>query len=277
MGTNAFDLGTQGSQYLEERLCQDWWKKLFNHNYLLTDGDVVENPANTDRDIDILLEMTGLLPDQKVLDLCCGQGRHCQELYRRGYKNITGLDYSCYLLDVARGRAKESGMDIVFVESDARFPPLPSETFDAVICMGNSFGYFPAVNEDFCVIRAVHSLLKPGGIFFLDLSDGERVRQTFQRHSREWINARTWVSRERGLDRDGRRLITREIITSLDQGTQADQVYAETLYSGEEISRMLTQGGFEVAGCSLDRCVESTRNEDLGMLEHRMIVKAFKV
>ena len=35
--------------------------------------------AGTGAEVDAIVELTGLLPRQRVLDLCCGPGRHCIE------------------------------------------------------------------------------------------------------------------------------------------------------------------------------------------------------
>ena len=61
---------------LERHLPTDWWRTLFNSLYLETDGDVVENDRNTEQEIDALVRATGLEPNDRILDLCCGQGRH---------------------------------------------------------------------------------------------------------------------------------------------------------------------------------------------------------
>ena len=44
---------------LERHLPQDWWKSLFNSLYLKTDGDVVENDTNTEKEVDFLIEKMG--------------------------------------------------------------------------------------------------------------------------------------------------------------------------------------------------------------------------
>ncbi|MCK9994553.1 MAG: hypothetical protein Dbin4_03073, partial [Alphaproteobacteria bacterium] len=62
---------------LERHLPSEWWRTLFTAVYLATDGDVVENDANTRQEVDFLLANAGLEPNDKILDLCCGQGRHC--------------------------------------------------------------------------------------------------------------------------------------------------------------------------------------------------------
>ena len=39
--------------------------------------------------------------NDRILDLCCGQGRHSLELARRGFPHVTGLDRSRYLIRLA--------------------------------------------------------------------------------------------------------------------------------------------------------------------------------
>ncbi|MEK7794155.1 MAG: class I SAM-dependent methyltransferase, partial [Candidatus Hydrogenedentota bacterium] len=90
---------------LERHLPADWWRTLFNSLYLKTDGDVVENDTNTARDIDFLVKSAALEKHDRILDVCCGQGRHVLELARRGFANVHGLDRSRYLVRLARRRA----------------------------------------------------------------------------------------------------------------------------------------------------------------------------
>src|SRR4051812_11715239 len=95
---------------LERELPADWWRTIFNATYLRTDGDVVENAENTAREVDLLIGAAGLAPDRRVLDLCCGQGRHCIELARRGFGNVSGLDRSRYLVGLARKRSQSADL-----------------------------------------------------------------------------------------------------------------------------------------------------------------------
>src|SRR5262245_5493587 len=73
---------------LEAHLPAEWWRKLFNALYVKTDGDVVENVENTRRDVDFIVSAAAVQSHSQILDLCCGQGRHCIELARRGFKNV---------------------------------------------------------------------------------------------------------------------------------------------------------------------------------------------
>src|SRR5690242_21741718 len=106
---------------LERHLPSEWWRTLFNSLYLETDGDVVENDRNTVQEIDLLIRSAGLEPNDRILDLCCGQGRHVLELARRGFKYVTGIDRSRYLIRLARKRARQSNLTgVSFHEGDAR-------------------------------------------------------------------------------------------------------------------------------------------------------------
>ncbi len=77
---------------LERHLPEEWWRTLFNAVYLCTDGDVVENYDNTKKEVDIIISSLDLKENEKILDLCCGQGRHSIELAMRGFNYLTGID-----------------------------------------------------------------------------------------------------------------------------------------------------------------------------------------
>src|SRR5260370_5939737 len=91
---------------LERHLPTEWWRTLFNSLYLETDGDVVENDRNTEQEIDLLVKSVGLEPNDRILDLCCGQGRHVLELARRGFNNATPLDRPRHLVRLGGKRAR---------------------------------------------------------------------------------------------------------------------------------------------------------------------------
>ena len=157
---------------LEAHLPAEWWRKLFNALYVKTDGDVVENNENTRREVDFIVAAAAIQTHSQILDLCCGQGRHCIELARRGFKNVTGVDRSRYLVRLAKKRAQGEGLPVVFKEGDARNPRLPEASFDCITIMGNSFGYFSNKQDDEKVLTTVGKLLRPSGQLVLDITDG---------------------------------------------------------------------------------------------------------
>ena len=257
---------------LERHLPSDWWRTLFNSIYLKTDGDVVENNKNTAQEIDMLVKHAGLQLNDRILDLCCGQGRHSLELARRGFKNVTGVDRSRYLIRLAKKRARKEGVPVNFHEGDARKFRLPENSFHCVSLMGNSFGYFDREEDDVQVLEAVKRVLVPSGLIVMDLADGEWIKAHFDKRSWEWIDEDHFVCRERSLSADGRRLISREVVVHAEKGVIADQFYAERLYTREQIKDLLESTGFGSVRFFESVATDSTRDQDLGMMAHRMFL-----
>ncbi len=258
------------------RLRPDWWRSFFNSLYLKTDGDVVQDDGITREEVTRICDVLHLQPWEEILDLCCGQGRHSLELARRGYQNISGLDRSRYLIKKAKTLALEESLSVNFREGDARKLPYPPDNFDVVLIMGNSFGYFESPTEDLTVLKEVLRVLKPDGRILIDLADGEYIKNHYDPHSWEWIDDKMFVCRERQLNSQEDRMICREIVTHVGKGVIADQVYAERLYSKNDILELLKRIGFaEVTIHENQIKAGSIRNQDLGMMAQRILVTGF--
>ena len=257
---------------LERHLPSDWWRTLFNSLYLETDGDVIENDRNTAQEVDLLIRSAGIERDRRILDLCCGQGRHSLELARRGFARVTGLDRSRYLIRLARKRARQRNLPVSFHEGDARRFRLGDGEFDCVCVLGNSFGYFERPEDDLAVLEAVKRALASGGALVMDLMDGDWMRRHFDPRSWEWVDQNHFVCRERDLAGDGDRLISREVVVHAERGVIADQFYAERLYSKERLEILLTGAGFSNVCFHPLLAPDSPRNQDLGMVAHRLFL-----
>ena len=259
---------------LEKHLPSEWWKTLFNSIYLKTDGDVVENNANTVSDIDLFESSVSLNKDASILDLCCGQARHTLELASRGYKNLAGLDRSNYLIRLARKRAKTKGYNINLMEGDARKIRVKESSLDCVMVMGNSFGYFEKQEDDKAVLNSIKRALKSHGILVLDIVNGDWMKTNFEARSWEWIDQSHFVCRERSLASDGRRIISREVVTNAEIGVITDQFYAERVYNVAEITELLEELGFTEVEHKGNILSDSDRNQDLGMMANRLFITA---
>ena len=164
-------------------------------------------------------------------------------------------------------------MSVQFKEGDARKLPYPTDSFDVVLILGNSFGYFESIQDDLKVLTEVFRVLKPGGKIFIDVADGEYLRENFQPHSWEWIGKKQFVLRERSLSKDRQRLISREIITHIENGVMADQFYAERLYSVTELISLLEKSGFSRLTTHGEHVPSSKRTQDQRMKEKRIILR----
>ncbi len=268
------DTRVAGKRSLAEMLDGDWWAKIFDRIYLVTDADIALNEELTRREVDLIADVLGLERDDVVLDLCCGNGRHSLELARRGYRNVVGLDYSTELLQVARERAEAEGLRVRFKHGDARNLPFPSNTFDAVIMMGNSFGYFADPLDDLRVLREVHRVLRPYGKFLLDVADGDFLRRNFERYSVERLHDGLMVVRERELDGHGNRLVSRELVIGRDQRVIADRIYAVRLYDYPTLRSLLQKAGF-TGNLLKSRLSYEPLDRDPGMMRHRLLILSY--
>jgi D-alanine-D-alanine ligase len=259
---------------LEQHLPEEWWRKLFNALYVKTDGDVVENHENTRRDVDFILSAAGVQPHSSILDLCCGQGRHCIELARRGFKNVMGVDRSRYLIRLAKKRAQNENLQVLFKEGDARAPRIAENSVDCVAIMGNSFGYFSNKQDDEKVLTTVGKILRPTGQLVLDITDGAYMGEHYEKRSWEWIDEHHFVNRERSISSDRERLISREVIVNDETGVIADQFYAERLYTRESITKLLEKCGFRNIRHHGTADSHSDRDQDLGMMARRLLLSA---
>lgn len=106
----------------------------------------------------------------RILDVGCGTGRHAIELAKRGY-SVTGVDLSENMLNRAREKAIDTGVQIDFEKADARNLPFEDE-FDLVIMLCE--GAFPLMETDqmnFQILEsAAHALKKDGKLIFTTLN-----------------------------------------------------------------------------------------------------------
>jgi SAM-dependent methyltransferase len=145
-----------------------WWDAYFGELYLRMFA-VILTPDRTAQEMAGVMTMLDLRPGARILDLCCGQGRHSVPLARAGYR-VTGLDRSPYLLRKAQERAGTNSLDLHWVVGDMRRLPWRG-CFDACLNLFTSFGYFEDDSENLEVLKQICQTLKPGGQLLLDVSN----------------------------------------------------------------------------------------------------------
>jgi SAM-dependent methyltransferase len=149
-----------------------WYVEFFGEDYLRLYKPVL-TPERTALEVALVVERLGLPPGSKILDLCCGHGRHAVPLADLGY-HVTGLDLSRVFLDRARAAAQQAGVSVRWVHSDMRDIPFENE-FDAVINLFSAFAYLENQAEDQKVLAQVHKALKPDGRFLIEIIHRESL------------------------------------------------------------------------------------------------------
>jgi SAM-dependent methyltransferase len=98
------------------------------------------------------------------LDLMCGTGRVTIPMAQQGY-DLTGLDNSPFMLDIAREKARKAGVDIDWAESDARDISL-GRKFNLIYIAFNSFLEFTDDRDmDKCLTNIRNALTDKGRLF----------------------------------------------------------------------------------------------------------------
>jgi D-alanine-D-alanine ligase len=251
----------------------EWWKELFDEVYLATDARTVCDEEVTRREIDLIMELIPLSPEQEILDLCGGHGRHSMELFHRGFRKCTVFDYSQFLIDRGRVEAEREGREITFLQGDARKTGLPPERFDRVLVLGNSLGYHSSPEGDRDLLAEAMRLLRSGGRLLLDTVNGETLRGRFHPVAWHEIGDDLVVCRNRTLDGDV--VLTREVVVSKKSGLIKDSRYSLRLYEPDSMRDLLSGVGF--SGIDVTRDFSPFREKgDLGFMNFRMIVTATK-
>lgn len=155
----------------------EWWQNFFDDDWKRFSFDA-HTPKLTSRQVDFIIHALDLKPGEKVLDLCCGTGRHALELASRGFKHVIGQDFCRQYLEHAAKEAKRMGFKLDLIESDMRRIPGYGK-LDAIYSWHTSFGYFEDERENEKVADAVGGALRQGGRFLLDSNNRDWVLRNF--------------------------------------------------------------------------------------------------
>ena len=245
-----------------------WYHTFFDEDYLKFWGFFTTS-ERTQSEVDFILQALDLPQEGRILDLCCGQGRHALEFARGGYQ-VVGLDLSETLLCHAQKQAKEQNLSVAFVRSDMRRIPFEEE-FDAVVNIFTAFGYLEEDGEDEKVIRAVTKALKAGGKFLIDLQNHERLMRDFSHsHSTELPNGSLFLE-ECDFDILTGRIKTRWFLVDK-SGERKERTSTIRIYAFTELHRMLKSAGLQVK-----QVFGGFDGSDYKMDSKRMIVLAEKL
>lgn len=222
---------------------KEWWARIFNDDYVST---IPKATVRGDQRKVSFIEKSLALPDNAlVLDLACGNGRHSVGMAKKGYRMV-GIDLSLPMLAQAAELAQEENQNINFIHGDMRDLSF-DKTFDAIFCMGTSFGYFDD-EANAGVVQGVFRALKPGGSFLLETANRDHV--VGQTPELTWFEGNGSICMEEtAFDyKTSRLIVTRQLI--MDGGRQVQNDISIRVYSLHEINRMLSQTGFDVGTVS---------------------------
>ncbi len=213
----------------------NWYKEWFNEVYLRVYAHRDAKLAEVE--VDFLIELLSPRPTDRILDLCCGAGRHLLRFQSLGFSRTVGMDLSPHLLKSARTSLGLPGCGTL-VRGDMRALPF-GPGFQVVLSLFTSFGYFLEEEENHRVLHQIRRVLRPGGQFLLDLVPLAAVDRLVAHSERD--SGEIHIVEKRSFD-PVRRRIEKEIEIA---GPDGQHTFLESVrvYSFGETNRMLAEAG----------------------------------
>jgi SAM-dependent methyltransferase len=186
-----------------------------------------------------------------VLDLGCGTGSMTIELAKRGY-DMTGVDYSVEMLDVARERALVSkvGDRILWLCQDMTEIDLYG-TVDVVVSCLDCINHLVKTADVKKCFSLVHNFLNPNGLFIFDINGKYKFENVYSDKSYIIEEKDTFISWQNRYN--PKSCICDFYITRFSEqpdGTyvREDEMQRERMYTLKSIRKMLKDTGFELIG-----------------------------
>lgn len=141
-----------------------------NSNYkvgeLIYDANIYDGMNTNLNDLQFYKRWLPKNKSASILELCCGTGRITLPLAKDGY-HICGVDYTSSMLEQAKIKASEAGLEVKFIEADIRTLDL-QETYDLIFIPFNSIHHLYKNEDLFKALNVVKNHLKQGGLFLFD-------------------------------------------------------------------------------------------------------------
>jgi SAM-dependent methyltransferase len=222
-------------------MAEQWFEKWFSSKLYL---EIYKHRDLTDAQnlINLIQRQININPAPKVLDVCCGEGRHSIELAKRGY-DVTGFDLSKFLINKANEnsvQSKEKDLKVKFLIKDMRNFNFYS-SFDIAVNLFSSFGYFQNDTDNYKVIRNISESLKQGGWFIFDFLNSYYLKKNLVPVSKSRIG-KISVLQKRRIEN---KFIIKDIII---KKNKKELFFNETvkLYNLKDFKRIFGIYGFKI-------------------------------
>ncbi len=190
-----------------------------------------------------------------VLDLGCGTGSMTLELARRGY-DMTGIDYSPEMLDIARCSAESEGLSerMLWLLQDITEFELYGTVDVAVSCL-DTVNHITSPKKLTEMLGLVHNYLNPDGLFIFDVNGKYKFEKIYA--------DRSYVMEENGSFCVWQNYYNPKthlcdfyitLFEERDDGSyeRYDEEQRERMYPIRSLKKMLADSGFEVIGAYKD-------------------------
>lgn len=155
-----------------------WYDEFFDEYYNKTYGHLDRERSVIEADfIEKIMELT---PEDKILDVPCGYGRHSTELALRGY-NVTGIEYNPAQINKAKEYMKNYGAQFEIIQGDMRKIPFENR-YDKLFNYFTSIGYFDEEDNE-ATLASFNKALKKGGLFLIETINRDFIIKEYVSHN----------------------------------------------------------------------------------------------
>ena len=190
-----------------------------------------------------------------VLDLGCGTGKMTIELARRGY-DMTGIDFSPEMLDVARCEAERAGLSdqMLWLCQDMTEFELYG-TVDVTVSCLDCVNHLTTVKSLEACFSLVHNYLIPNGLFIFDINGKHKFETVYADNSyvfEEEGSICIWQNSYNPKNKTCDFYIT--VFEECEDGRyeRYDDFQREKMYTVSSVRKMLEKCGFEFIGAYSD-------------------------
>ncbi|NPV50648.1 MAG: methyltransferase domain-containing protein [Candidatus Methanofastidiosum sp.] len=246
-----------------------WYEELFE-NYAQTYETEVFTKG-TIGEIDFIEKEIKKDKSKKILDIGCGTGRHSIELAKRGH-NVTGIDLSECMLEMAKQKAKVAKVKVEFIKADARYLKFEKEFDLALILCEGGFSLMETDEMNYMILQSASRSLKDNGKLILTTLNGLFPLY----HSvKDFINSNSVDGKSQDNTFDLMTFRDKSIIEITDDDGNTKKIKAnERYYVPSEMMWLLKSLGFkkvDIYGCKLGAF---SRDDKLTTEDYEMLIIA---
>ncbi|MBR5140346.1 MAG: class I SAM-dependent methyltransferase [Clostridia bacterium] len=212
----------------------------------------------------IISQNRGFQEENLILDLGCGTGKMTLELASRGY-DMTGVDISSEMLDIARCEADERGLtNILWLNQDMREFELYGTVGVTVSCL-DCMNHLTSTGDFKKCLSLVHNYLVPDGLFIFDINGKGKFEKIYADNSYVMENDGSmciWQNFYNEKNKICNFYITLFAENSDGSYERYDEVQKEKMYTLRNVKQMLSACGFEFIGAYSDFEFAEARDEN---------------
>jgi len=239
-----------------------WVEDLFDGPYAGHSLELAEDSERNEREAAFIIGELGLEPDERVLDLACGHGRHAMYIAPK-VGSLLGIDRTRAYLEYATNWSQGLGLaNAEFVLGDMRELDYEGE-FDAAYNYFTAWGYWDdETNLD--ILRRVCHALKPGGRFLLEFIHRDALMRRWSPKNWRQIDDALLLEESTFDFTTGRSINRRTYLRNNERHEILIELYMPT---ADALMRLFAQAGFTAI-----RAVAAPTGEALTYESFRMAV-----